>query len=114
QKNIIEQKIVKVDSDTTTFNEIYEAIAKDMFYRRNIQVYIGKIDNKWVFVEEGLRDELSLMLELELKYIKFIVQPKEHIGETGFTDQSIQWNELNIFNRMMERVHQPYFPMLKR
>ncbi|PKY33751.1 hypothetical protein RhiirB3_395051, partial [Rhizophagus irregularis] len=114
QKNIIEQKIVKVDSDTTTFNEIYEAIAKDMFYRRNIQVYIGKIDNKWVFVEEGLRDELSLMLELELKHIKFIVQPKEHIGETGFTDQSIQWNELNIFNRMMERVHQPYFPMLKR
>ncbi|GES86420.1 hypothetical protein GLOIN_2v1773072 [Rhizophagus clarus] len=28
------------------------------------------------FVEEGLRDELSLMLELELKHMKFIVQPR--------------------------------------
>lgn len=73
QKNIIEQKIVKVDSDITTFNEVYEAVAKDMFYGRNVQVYVGNIDKKWVCVEEGLHDELSLMLELELKHIKFIV-----------------------------------------
>ena len=33
QKNIINQKIVKVDSNTTTFNKIYEAITKDLFYR---------------------------------------------------------------------------------
>ncbi|PKC03990.1 hypothetical protein RhiirA5_422915 [Rhizophagus irregularis] len=111
QKNIIEQKIVKTDPDITTFNEIYEAITRDMFYGRNVQVYVGKIDNKWVRVEEGLRDELSLMSELELKHIKFIVQPEEH---TGFTDQSIQQNEPNTFNRMMERARQPYFPMLKR
>jgi len=42
------------------------------------------------------------MLELELKYIKFIVQLEEH--DIGFTEQSIQQNEPNIFNRMMERA----------
>jgi len=46
QKNIIAQKIVKVDSNTTIFNEIYEAITKDLFYRQNVHVYVGKIDNK--------------------------------------------------------------------
>jgi hypothetical protein len=84
QKNNISQKIIKVDSNTTTFNEIYEAITKDLFYRQNVQVYVGKIDNKWIYVEEGLRDELFLMSELELKYIRFIIKSEENTGESSF------------------------------
>ena len=114
QKNIISQKIIKVESNTTTFNEIYEAITKDLFYRQNVQVYVGKIDNKWIYVEEGLRDELSLMSELGLKYIRFIIKPEENSGESSSMGQGTQRNQTNVFQRMMEKAHQPYFPMLKK
>src|ERR1044071_5828626 len=91
QKNIISQKVVKIDSNTnTTFREVYDAITKDLFSIRDVHVYIGKIDNKWVYVEEGLHDKLSLMLELELKYIRFIIQPEEDTDESGFRSQRTQ------------------------
>ncbi|PKK56878.1 hypothetical protein RhiirC2_799123 [Rhizophagus irregularis] len=61
QKNIISQKIVRIDSNTNTFKEVYDAITKDLFSTRNVHVYVGKIDNKWIYIEEGLYDELSLM-----------------------------------------------------
>src|ERR1043166_6251852 len=82
QKNIISPKIVKIDSDTNTFREVYDAITKDLFSVENVYVYVGKIDNKWFYVEEGLNDELSLMSELELKYIRFVIQPEEDTGVT--------------------------------
>ncbi|CAG8546439.1 12270_t:CDS:1, partial [Rhizophagus irregularis] len=46
-----------------------------------------KIDNKWIYVEEKLYDELSLMLELELKHIRFIIQPEEDNGESSSRNQ---------------------------
>src|SRR2546421_3584379 len=114
QKNIISQKIVKIDSDTNTFREMYDAITKDLFFVENVYVYVGKIDNKWFYVEEGLNDELSLMSELELKYIRFIIQPEEDTGESITRSRETQQNQTNIFNTMMERAREPYFPMLKR
>lgn len=53
-----------------------------------------------VYVKKGLCNEIFLMLKLKLKHIKFIVQPEKHIDETSFTDQSIQQNKPNIFNRL--------------
>ncbi len=114
QKNIISQKIIRIDSNTDTFKEVYDAITKDLFSMRDVHVYVGKIDNKWIYVEEGLYDELSLMSELELKYIRFIIQPEEDNGESSSRNQRIQQNQINIFDTMMERAHQPYFPMQKR
>ena len=71
---------------------------------------MGNTGKRWVCVEEGLHEKLSLMLELELKHIKFIVQSEEHTGETSFTDQQ---NEPNVFNRMMERARQTLLSYVK-
>ncbi|UZO24416.1 uncharacterized protein OCT59_016718 [Rhizophagus irregularis] len=79
-----------------------------------LHVYVGKIDNKWIYVEEGLYDELSLMLELESKHIRFIIQPEEDNGESSSRNQVVQQNKINIFDTMMERARQPYFSMQKR
>jgi len=54
------------------------------------------------------------MLELELKYIRFIIKPEENIGESSSISQGNQQNQTNVFQRMMEKAHQPYFPMLKK
>ncbi|PKK57548.1 hypothetical protein RhiirC2_797827 [Rhizophagus irregularis] len=49
-----------------------------------------KIDNKWIYVEERLYDELSLILELELKHIRFIIQPEEDNGEKSFANKFVE------------------------
>jgi hypothetical protein len=65
---------------------------------------VGKIDNKWIYVEEGLYDEISLMSELELKHIRFVIQPEEDNGESSSRNQEIQQNQTNIFDTMMKRA----------
>ena|SRR2546421_537721 len=74
QKNIISQQIIRVAEDMYTFSEIYEAITEGIFGEYNVKVYVGKGDDKWSYLREGLHDNISLMQELELKYIRFIVQ----------------------------------------
>uniref|UniRef100_U9SXN2 Uncharacterized protein n=1 Tax=Rhizophagus irregularis (strain DAOM 181602 / DAOM 197198 / MUCL 43194) TaxID=747089 RepID=U9SXN2_RHIID len=46
-KKILSFKNVRIDSNTDTFKEMYDAIKKDLFFTRNVRVYVGKIDNKW-------------------------------------------------------------------
>ena len=64
--------------------------------------------------EDGLCDELSSMSELELKYIRFVIKLEENTGESSSMSQRTQQNQKNGFQRMMEKGHQPYFPMLKK
>uniref|UniRef100_U9TRZ8 Uncharacterized protein n=1 Tax=Rhizophagus irregularis (strain DAOM 181602 / DAOM 197198 / MUCL 43194) TaxID=747089 RepID=U9TRZ8_RHIID len=61
KKNIISQKIVKIDSNTDTFKELYDVITKDLVsITRSVHVYyVGEINNKWIYVEEGLYDEMK-------------------------------------------------------
>ena len=73
QKNIISQQIIKVAEGIYIFDEIYKATTKDIFNNWNVKVYIRKGDSKWNYLKEELYDEISLMSELRLKYIRFIV-----------------------------------------
>ncbi|PKC10941.1 hypothetical protein RhiirA5_397792 [Rhizophagus irregularis] len=52
--------------------------------------------------------------QLELKHIRFIIQPEEDNGESSSRNQVVQQNKINIFDTMMERARQPYFSMQKR
>ncbi|CAG8539089.1 22726_t:CDS:2 [Rhizophagus irregularis] len=67
---------------------MYDAIKKDLFFTRNVRVYVGKIDNKW--------------------------RRREDNGKSNSRNQVIQQNKTNIFDNMMERARQPYFSMQKR
>src|SRR5436190_16879750 len=106
QKNIINQQIIKVNENICIFDEIYEAITEGIF-DKDVKVYVGKGDGKWNYLKEGLYDEISLMSELGLKYIRFVIQ-NEEIQEVP------QQVEQNIFDIMMEHSRQPYFPKTKR
>ena len=108
QKNIISQQVIKVE-DTCTFNEIYEAITEGVFGICNVKVYVSKEDGKWNYLREGLHDNVTLMSELELKYVRFVVQTEENN-----TTQQNQQFERNAFNIMMEHSRKPYFPLIKR
>ena len=77
QKNIFGQQIIKVTEDTYTFYEIYDAVTEGIFGERDVKVYVSKRDNKWNFFREGLRNNLSLISKLKLKYIRFVVQTEE-------------------------------------
>ena len=63
--------------DACIFGEIYEAITEGIFDNRDVKVYVEKGDGKWNYLKEGLYDEISLMSELGLKYIRFIVQTEK-------------------------------------
>ncbi|CAG8632967.1 13973_t:CDS:1, partial [Funneliformis mosseae] len=69
QKNIIGQQIIKVAESICIFGEIYEATIEGIFGNWDVKVYVGKSDDKWNYLKEGFYDEISLMLELGLKYI---------------------------------------------
>jgi hypothetical protein len=56
-----------------------------------------------------LYDDISLMSELELKYIRFIIYTEEN----NVVQQNQQF-ERNAFDIMMEHSHKPYFPSIKR
>ncbi|CAB4496012.1 unnamed protein product [Rhizophagus irregularis] len=109
QKNIISQQVIKIVEEICTFSEIYEAITEGVFGVCNVRVYVGKEDGKWNNLREGLYDDISLMSELELKYIRFIV----HTEENNIVQQNQQF-ERNAFDIMMEHSHKPYFPSIKR
>src|SRR5438270_13443409 len=94
QKNIISQQVIKVAKNTCTFSEIYEAITEGIFGERDVKVYVGKGDDKWNYLREGLHDNISLMPELELKFIRFIVQTEEN------NQQKSQQFERNVFDIM--------------
>ena len=112
QKNIIGQQIIKVAEGTCTFGEIYEAVTEGIFGHFgecSVKVYVSKGDGKWNYLREGLHDNISLMSELELKYIRFIIQTEENN-----TVQQTQQRGRNAFDMMMESSHKPYFPSIKR
>jgi hypothetical protein len=110
QKNIIGQQIIKVAEDTCTFHEIYGAITEGIFGERDVKVYVSKGDDKWNFLREGLRDDLSLMSELKLKYIRFVVQTEER----NTMQRESQQFERNAFDIMIEYSRKPYFLLTKR
>lgn len=108
QKNVISQQIIKVTEDTHTFSDIYEAITEGIFGEHDVKVYAGKGDGKWNYLREGLHDNISLMLELDLKYIRFNVQT-----EKNNANQQTQQFERNALNVIMENSRKPYFPSIK-
>jgi len=110
QKNIIGQQIIKVAEDACIFGEIYEATTEGIFGNRDVKVYVGKGDGKWNYLKEGLYDEISLMSELGLKFIRFIVQTEEPDDPPQQTQPAGQ----TAFDIMMEQARQPYFPTTKR
>ncbi|RIA90741.1 hypothetical protein C1645_737633 [Glomus cerebriforme] len=77
QKNIIGQQIIKVTKNIHIFNKIYEAVTEGVFGERDVKVYVGKGHDKWNYLREELHDNISLMSELELKYIRFVLQTEE-------------------------------------
>jgi len=110
QKNIIGQQIIKVAENTHTFNEIYEAVTEGVFGERDVKVYVGKGHDKWNYLREGLHDNISLMSELELKYIRFVLQTEER----NTVQRETQELERNAFDIMIEYSRQPYFPSTKK
>ncbi|CAG8616844.1 20854_t:CDS:2 [Rhizophagus irregularis] len=50
-----------------TFKELYDVITKDLVsITRSVHVYyVGEINNKWIYVEEGLYDEMKVVLEIK-------------------------------------------------
>ncbi len=100
QKNTISQQIIKVTEDACIFGEIYEATTEGIFGNRDVKVYVGKGDDKWNYLKEGLYDEISLMSELGLKYIRFIIQTEE----PDDPPQPIQPAGQTAFDVMMEHA----------
>lgn len=99
-----------------TFGEIYEAITEGVFGVCNVRVYVGKGNGKQNNLREGLYDDITLMSELELKYIRFIV----HTEENNIVQQNQQFERnafpiSHTFHQLKEKIlNEMFYTMMSQ
>ncbi|UZO20502.1 uncharacterized protein OCT59_012925 [Rhizophagus irregularis] len=78
-KTIISDKIVKVLlTDCCQFHNVFNIATNNQFENLGgIQVFLRKPPEKWVYVEEGLQSDISMLFELNFTHIKFILEATE-------------------------------------
>lgn len=78
-KSIISDKIVKVLlTDCCQFHSVFNTATNNQFENiGGIQVFLRKPPEKWVYVEEGLQGDVSMLFELNFTHIKFILEATE-------------------------------------
>jgi len=76
---LISSRIIKVDVNSKTFNDIFKQLTTGKFYLHQVEVYVSKNGTFWMFVQDGLKDKLILMSTFAYTHIKFIVQAKEEL-----------------------------------
>ncbi|PKC07009.1 hypothetical protein RhiirA5_418782 [Rhizophagus irregularis] len=75
-KTIVSDKIVKVLlTDCYQFHNVFNIATNNQFENLGgIQVFLKKPPEKWVYVEEGLQGDVSMLFELNFTHIKFILE----------------------------------------
>src|SRR3954447_5024879 len=78
-KTIVSDKVVKVLlTDCFQFHDIFDLATNNQFESLgDIQVFLRKPPEKWVYVEEGLQGDVSMLFELNFTHIKFILEATE-------------------------------------
>ena len=78
-KTIVSDKIVKVLlTDCCQFHNMFNIATNNQFKNLGgIQVFLRKPPEKWVYVEEGLQGDVSMLFELNFTHIKFILEATE-------------------------------------
>jgi hypothetical protein len=67
----------------------------------------------WIFVQDRLKDELSLMSTFAYTHIKFVTQAEEKLPIDN-TSTLTTTAHFNAFNRIMQSsAQQPFLPSLK-
>jgi hypothetical protein len=113
RKILISSRIMKVDINSKTFNDIFEQLTTGKFYLHQVEVYVSKDGAFWTFVQNGLKDELSLMSTFAYTHIKFVTQAEEElpIDSTSILAAAAHFN---AFNRLMQSsAQQPSVPSFK-
>ena len=80
-KTIVSDKVVKVlSTDCFQFHDIFDLTTNNQFESLGgVQVFLRRPPEKWVYVEEGLQGDVSIIFELNFTYIKFILEVTETI-----------------------------------
>ncbi|CAB4420652.1 unnamed protein product [Rhizophagus irregularis] len=113
RKIVISSRIMKVDINSKTFNNIFEQLTTGKFYLHQVEVYVSKDGAFWTFVQDGLKDELSLMSTFAYTHIKFVTQAEEELPIDN-TSTLAAAAHFNAFNRIMQSsAQQPSLPSLK-
>ncbi|UZO26953.1 uncharacterized protein OCT59_019163 [Rhizophagus irregularis] len=77
-KTVISDKVVKVSpTDSFQFHDIFNAATNEQFESYGVQVFLRKPPEKWVYVEEGLEGDISMLFELKFTHIKFVLEATE-------------------------------------
>jgi hypothetical protein len=80
-KTIVSDKVVKVlSTDCFQFHDIFDLTTNNQFESLGgVQVFLRKPPEKWVYVEEGLQGDVSMIFELNFTHIKFVLEATETI-----------------------------------
>lgn len=105
RKILISSRILKVDTNLKTFNDIFEQLTAGQFGLHQVEVYVGKGDTRCIFVQDGLKDELSLMSTFAYTHIKFVIRTEEELPVVR-TSTSAATTHFNAFNRLMQNSRQ--------
>ncbi len=78
-KTIVSDKVVKVSlTDSLQFHDVFNAATNDQFESwESVQVFLRKPPEKWVYVEEGLQGDVTMLFELKFTHIKFVLEVVE-------------------------------------
>src|SRR5581483_805065 len=106
-KTIVSDKVVKVLlEDCFQFHDIFDLATNNQFESLGgVQVFLRKPPEKWVYVEEGLQGDVSMIFELNFTHIKFVLEA---------TETSRIQERPNAFDLIMETSHRICLPELKK
>ncbi|CAG8605100.1 7312_t:CDS:1, partial [Scutellospora calospora] len=108
-KTIIPDKVVNVLlTEHTLFNNVFNATTNDQFEDCIVRVFLRKPPEKWVYVEERLQGDVSMLFELNFTHIKFVLD----VAETSIQKSSHQGP--NAFDLLMKNSQNTQLPELKK
>ena len=107
-KTIVSDKVVKVLlTDCFQFRDIFDLAINNQFEcLGNTEVFLRKPPEKWVYVEDGLEGDISMLFELNFTHIKFILEAE--VMETRVQERP------NAFNMIMETSQHIHLPEQKK
>src|SRR5436190_415098 len=95
---VIKDSFLSLNNQTPTFSDLFENLTQPEFWFCKVHVFVGKGDSKWNFIQEGLQDELSLLITLGFTHIKFgiLIHIYKNLICKNYIFWVFSWNLINL------------------